>query len=179
MRIAASAAHFRAAHAETVVVQEPHVTLLIGVRKAGPSAVRLELRIRCEEFGAARAAVERSLAALVEKAAGKRCFGSCFTQDVVPLRAQFRLPLLLGFLHFGGHVVSHDIPRTPLAAFRMRPMAKEPIESEPAPTPPRWSVCRNHQNGSRTAHRRTEGSPRLRKPVAYRALRRGWNKYAR
>lgn len=121
MRIAAGAAHFGASHAETVVVQQAHVTLLVGMRKTRPSAMRFELRIGCEELGTARAAVERTLPTLGEKAPRERRLGSGFTQDVVPLRTQFRLPLLLGFLYFGGHVVSHDIPRTLPGAGRMRP----------------------------------------------------------
>ena len=120
VRIAPGTPYFGTTHAEGIILQQPHVTLLIGMRKARPSAVRIELCVGRKELGTASAAMEGPFAALGEQAARKRRLGSGFTQNVVPLRTQVRLPLLLGFLYFGANVVSHHTLRTPPRAGRMR-----------------------------------------------------------
>src|SRR6202042_1016520 len=107
MRVAAFAPHLDAMHAVAVVVEQPDVFLLLGMRKARPSAVRLELGVGREERLTARPAEIRAVVVDRKQLPAKRRLGAGLAQHVVALGPELLPPLLLALLHFRRDVVFH------------------------------------------------------------------------
>ena len=123
-------------HSQTAIVEKPHVTLFLGVRKAGPAAMRFELCVGGKQLRAAGTAMKRPGSALVQKTAAEGSFRTGFTQDVVPFRTEFGLPLLFALAYFGGYVVSHHTLRTLGAGARMHRGSKKAGTHRE-----RWQLC--------------------------------------
>src|SRR5215204_1723803 len=105
MAAALRAVHFGASHAIRAVHGRPERTRERRIETRPPGA-RLELRVVGEQLLAAAGARERAGALLGQERAAPRPLGRVVPQDLVLLRRQDSLPLVVGFLNrklFGHH----------------------------------------------------------------------------
>src|SRR5262245_54706952 len=79
VRSTAPAAHLGADHAVAAILDQVDGVGRLGLEEAGPSAARLELGVRVEQFGPARRAVIRAIGMLVDVLPTPRSFGAGMT----------------------------------------------------------------------------------------------------
>src|SRR5215210_9431565 len=103
MAAAAGAGDLCACHPEAAVLMELHGVGHRRLREARPTGARVELRVRAEQLGPARAAAVDPVRLRVRVRTGERRLGALLTQDVETLRIQLLAPLLLGLLELFSH----------------------------------------------------------------------------
>src|SRR6266567_9432868 len=99
MGVAAGAPDLGPDRAHGAVLEQHHGITIARLIEARPAAVRLELGVRGEEPGAARATPVDALGLGVCVLAGERSLRPGLAQHAVLLRAEPLLPFILGQLH--------------------------------------------------------------------------------
>src|SRR5688572_19917897 len=103
MRVAPRALDLDAAHPMRCVHLELDRVLGNRLEEARPAGTRLELRVRPEQLGTARAAAEQAVCVDVQELTGEGTLRRGAAQDRVALGIELSPPLVVGLPHLLGH----------------------------------------------------------------------------